>query len=201
MNTVPGLRGPEGVRQRMQEIQAKLDAAFGPSFQAALSSQMPAPISGNIGGTQPFDPLGAGASLSSRSTPELKKMIADAAQKAGVDEGLFDSLVSVESGYDSGARSRAGALGLCQLMPGTAQALGVTNPLDPQQNLDGGARYLAQLLKQFKTTPVALAAYNAGPEAVLKAGNSIPNYPETQGYVKRVLDLFNARQPNGGPPK
>jgi hypothetical protein len=89
-----------------------------------------------------------------------------------------------------GAVSGAGAQGLTQLMPSTARMLGVENPLDPAQNLAGGAKYLGQMLKQFNgDVKLALAAYNAGPGAVQRAGG-IPPFKETQNYVKRITDLW-----------
>jgi soluble lytic murein transglycosylase-like protein len=198
MRELPPLLGPDGVQQRMSEIQHKLDSVFGPSFKSFLptpvgNEPMPGNLSGEIGGTTPFNPMSPGASLAPKASPEIQKMIKDAAGQAGVDEDLFDSLIAIESGYDPSARSRAGALGLAQLMPGTAQTLGLTNPMDPKQNLEGGAKYLAQLIRQFHSAPLALAAYNAGPGAVAKAGNAIPPFPETQKYVERVMGLFNSK--------
>ena len=110
-----------------------------------------------------------------------------AARRHGVDPALLRGLVRQESGFDPSARSPAGALGLTQLMPATARSLGVTNPLDPAQALDGGARYLRQQLDRFGgDESKALAAYNAGPGAVARFGG-IPPYAETQQYVQRVL--------------
>jgi soluble lytic murein transglycosylase-like protein len=111
-----------------------------------------------------------------------------AASKYGVDAGLLKGLIRAESNFNPNAKSPAGALGLTQLMPGTAASLGVTNPLDPAQAIDGGAKYLAQQLKTFGgDVTKTLAAYNAGPGAVQKFGG-VPPYAETQGYVQRVLE-------------
>lgn len=107
-----------------------------------------------------------------------------AARRHAVPEDLFLRLVQQESGWHSGAVSPKGAIGLAQLMPGTAQLLGV-DPFDPQQNLEGGARYLRTQFDRFGTWDLALAAYNAGPEAVAQYGG-IPPYAETQGYVKAI---------------
>lgn len=109
-----------------------------------------------------------------------------AARRHGVPEDLFLRLVTQESGWDPEALSRAGAIGLAQLMPDTARLLGV-NPQDPGQNLDGGARYLAEQYREFGSWRLALAAYNAGPEAVV-AHDGIPPYAETQAYVAAILD-------------
>ena len=107
-----------------------------------------------------------------------------AARKAGIPENLVLRLVQQESGWNHGARSHKGAMGLAQLMPGTAAKLGV-NPRDPIQNLEGGARYLRMMYNQFGDWRLALAAYNAGPGAVAKYGG-IPPYRETRNYVRII---------------
>ena len=107
-----------------------------------------------------------------------------AARRHGVPEDLFLRLVRQESGWHSLAVSPKGAIGLAQLMPDTARHLGV-DPTDPQQNLEGGARYLKRQYDRFGSWPLALAAYNAGPEAVAQYGG-IPPYAETQGYVQAI---------------
>ncbi|MBC7740335.1 MAG: lytic transglycosylase domain-containing protein [Candidatus Saccharibacteria bacterium] len=108
-----------------------------------------------------------------------------AAKKHGVPEDLFLRLVQQESGWNQGALSIKGAIGLAQLMPGTAERLGV-DPSDAQQNLDGGARYLAMMYSRFGSWKLALAAYNAGPGAVEQAGG-VPDFAETVNYVKAIL--------------
>lgn len=107
-----------------------------------------------------------------------------AARKHGIPEELFLRLVQQESGWNPRARSHKGAMGLAQLMPGTAAKLGV-NPSDPVQNLDGGARYLRLMYNQFGNWKLALAAYNAGPGAVSKY-RGIPPYRETRNYVRII---------------
>lgn len=109
-----------------------------------------------------------------------------AARKHGVPEDLFLRLVQQESGWNPGAVSNKGATGLAQLMPDTAAHLGV-DPTDPQQNLEGGARYLRMMYDRFGNWRYAVAAYNAGPQAVEKHGG-IPPYNETQNYVVAILD-------------
>lgn len=117
------------------------------------------------------------------------------AQENGIPEGIFLSLVQQESGWKPGARSDAGAIGLAQLMPGTAAELGV-DPNDPIQNLTGGARYLAAQYKKYGDWKTALAAYNAGPGAVDKYGG-IPPFQETQNYVETVFGRVG-QTPSGG---
>jgi soluble lytic murein transglycosylase-like protein len=114
-----------------------------------------------------------------------KPMAEAAARKYGVPVDLFNRLIQQESGWNPRAKSRVGAYGLAQLMPFTARKLGV-NPRDPRQNLDGGARYLSQQYRKFGTWRLALAAYNAGPEAVSKY-NGVPPYKETRNYVRKIL--------------
>lgn len=109
-----------------------------------------------------------------------------AADKYGVPRQLFRALINQESGWNIGAVSKAGAVGLTQIMPGTAQGLGI-DPTDPLQALDGGARYLAQQFAAFHSWPLALAAYNAGPGAVQAAGGGIPQNSETPAYVRSVM--------------
>ncbi len=107
------------------------------------------------------------------------------ARKHGIPEDLFLRLVQQESGWKPGAVSHKGAIGLAQLMPGTARKLGV-NPRDPRQNLEGGARYLKMMYRKFGSWRLALAAYNAGPGAVEKY-NGVPPYRETKNYVRKIL--------------
>ncbi|MCZ4354778.1 lytic transglycosylase domain-containing protein [Roseovarius aestuarii] len=117
------------------------------------------------------------------------RAIADAGLSASEWVTLFRSNIQIESAFNPNARSHVGAIGLGQLMPGTARDLGV-DPHDMHQNLDGSARYLLAMLRQFGTRELALAAYNAGPDAVERHGG-IPPYRETQGHVRKVMAVFN----------
>jgi hypothetical protein len=118
-------------------------------------------------------------------------LFAAASQKYGVPAALLAAVAKQESGFDPTAVSPAGAQGLMQLMPATAKGLGVQNSFDPAQSIDGAARMLRDLTQRFGSTDLALAAYNAGPGAVLKY-HGIPPYPETQRYVRNVLSQLKA---------
>lgn len=115
----------------------------------------------------------------------LHTAIIDAyAKRYGLPAPLLHAVISAESAYDANALSRAGAVGLMQLMPETAKRYGVANRRNPSHNIDGGSRYLRDLLIMFNNNlQLALAAYNAGENAVKKHGNAIPPYPETRNYV------------------
>ena len=116
------------------------------------------------------------------------EMIATAASRAGVDPRLVHAVIRVESAYQAQARSRKGAMGLMQLMPGTARQYAVNDPYDPGANIEAGTRHLKSLIDRLSDLPLALAAYNAG-EAAVQRFRGIPPYPETQNYVRQVLRL------------
>lgn len=121
---------------------------------------------------------------------DLEEIINLSAARYGVDPKLVKAVVKAESDFNPGAVSRAGAKGLMQLMPETAQLMGVEDVHDPVENVDGGTRYLTRLLKAFDwEVTLAVAAYNAGETAVRKYGG-VPPYPETRDYVDRVLRLY-----------
>lgn len=123
--------------------------------------------------------------------PEIEPLLAAAAARHGVPLALLRAVVAVESGFRPLVVSPAGAQGLMQLMPATARDMGVKDPFDPADNVNGGARYLAFLLKHFGDEELAVAAYNAGPGRVARAGR-VPDIPETRAYVKNVLALARA---------
>jgi soluble lytic murein transglycosylase-like protein len=121
---------------------------------------------------------------------KIEEMIREISARYRVDPALVRAVIQTESNWNSSAISRRGARGLMQLVPGTAQQLGVRNAFDPQQNLDGGVRYLHMLLERYNgDLDKALAAYNAGPGAVDRAGG-IPRYRETREYVQKVTDSY-----------
>jgi soluble lytic murein transglycosylase-like protein len=166
--------GELNVMLRLAPVATPPASAPASGFDAQLASAM-AP--GTTAATQP---------ASGASNP-FSQEISAAAARNGVDPSLLTGLIRAESGFDPNATSAAGAQGLTQLMPGTAASLGVTNPLDPTQSIEGGARYLRQQLDRFGgDASKALAAYNAGPGAVERFGG-VPPYAETQAYVRKVL--------------
>ena len=126
--------------------------------------------------------------------------IAEVASRYQVPEALLHAVITIESAYDPNAISRAGAVGLMQLMPATARRYGVADRRNPSANLAGGTRYLKDLLLRFDSDlELALAGYNAGENAVEKFGNQIPPFDETQNYVRKVLQLYSqhSARPSG----
>jgi soluble lytic murein transglycosylase-like protein len=125
--------------------------------------------------------------------PHLLAQIEQSAQNNQLDKELIHAVIHVESAFKVQAKSYKGAQGLMQLMPATASRLGVKNSYDPAQNIEGGAKYLKELLTLFNNDlTLVIAAYNAGENAVIKYGNKIPPYKETQAYVPKVLNIYNA---------
>lgn len=192
--------GPEGIQQRIREIRAKIDSisssATAQGTPTGFVSAVPlGPIGSGNAGLAPLSPFAEGVSVQSQvAPPEILKLLHSAADDAGVDRDLYESLIAIESSFNPHAVSPAGAKGLAQLMPGTAAALGVSDPFDPEQSLRGGARYLAQLLAQFGDAKLAVAAYNAGPGRVERYGG-IPPIRETQDYVQKVFNRLEGRRP------
>lgn len=130
----------------------------------------------------------AGIQINKRpSKNEILGIINEVSNKYDVDPKLIEALVKQESGFNPNAKSKAGALGLMQLMPSTAKGLGVTDPMDARQNIEGGVKYVKSMLDRFNGNIIlALAAYNAGPNAVKKY-DGVPPYKETQNYVRSIL--------------
>ncbi len=122
---------------------------------------------------------------------QLAPLIRQQAREFKVDPALVMAVIHAESAYDKNAVSKAGAVGLMQLMPATAKRFGVHNRTNAAQNVKGGVKYLRYLLEMFQfNLKLALAAYNAGESAVLKYGNNIPPYPETENYVEKVVAYY-----------
>lgn len=178
---------------------ASSSGATGEATAAAASAAGYAPTSASYGGLAPshgtddFYPLPAstlapaGTNGAGGGASAYESLIQQAAAANGVEPALLKGLIEQESGFNPAARSSAGAMGLTQLMPSTAASLGVTEPMDPAQSIQGGAKLLGELLHQFGgNVSDALAAYNAGAGAVQRYGG-VPPYPETEAYVAKVM--------------
>jgi soluble lytic murein transglycosylase-like protein len=206
--------GELAVAQRVAQLQALIEAAgkvaagqlpastlasptgaqgSSGDFASALQAATTADASGAASAaTSGYQPAVQGAGSSGESGGEYESLIDQAASRNGLDPAVLHGLIQQESGFDPSATSSAGASGLTQLMPGTASSLGVADPLNPAESIEGGARYLGQLMTQFGgNTEDALAAYNAGPGAVQQYGGT-PPYAETQSYVSKVLGYAEA---------
>lgn len=177
------LQGVNQVKQRIEEIERRFvpavpsghaDDSFATALSAATNQQTNEKTASVSGGVQGGD---------------IQKMIHLAAAKYGVDPKLAMAVAEAESGLSQDAVSPVGAVGVMQLMPETARSLGVRNINDARENIDGGVHYLKQMLTTFGgDVTKAVAAYNAGPQAV-KNYNGVPPYSETRNYVARVLSL------------
>lgn len=171
---------------RVSELAALLTFSPPPAAPAPVAPPAGAPFGAQLASAMAPASTTAPVAGGAAAAPFAAEISA-AAARHGVDPSLLTGLIRAESNFDPAATSPAGARGLTQLMPGTAAGLGVTNPLDPAQSIDGGARYLRQQLDRFGgDVTKALAAYNAGPGAVERFGG-VPPYEETQNYVRRVL--------------
>lgn len=127
-----------------------------------------------------------------RNRLQYSGLIEEAAYRHGLDPALLHAVIRTESSYNPSAVSHKGAMGLMQLMPGTAARYGVRDPYDPEDNIFGGARYLSDLLGMFGSdVALAVAAYNAGENNVIKYGNKVPPFAETRDYVSKVLSYYN----------
>ncbi|MDW8107332.1 MAG: lytic transglycosylase domain-containing protein [Armatimonadota bacterium] len=164
--------------QRVQEIEARLQA-LRPAPPAQFATPFVEPVGFPVGGTPP-----PGLQLRVR---EWASLVEPVALRYGVDPELVLRIIQAESGGDPNAVSPKGAIGLMQLMPETARALGVADPFDPAQNIEGGVRYLSHLIRRFGDLRLALAAYNAGPGNVERYGG-VPPFPETIRYLRKVLE-------------
>jgi hypothetical protein len=180
-----GVAGAESLsvssKTRVQLFQKQLDVLDGRAAQQYSGSTRLLPDYPELG--RFVAPRGSGGG--GRDPGEWLEPAKSAARQHGIPEELFLRLVRQESGWNPQAVSHKGAIGLAQLMPDTARYLRV-DPNDPRQNLEGGARYLIEQYRRFGSWRLALAAYNAGPEAVAKHGD-VPPYRETQGYVRAIL--------------
>ncbi|RZI93576.1 MAG: lytic transglycosylase domain-containing protein [Variovorax sp.] len=191
----------------------KLDARYqlffrgGQSFDTAEGLGRRGAAPGAAGKVPPASQTLIALFEASSTYKSAKAALREASQRHGIDYELLQALVAAESGFDAQAVSPKGAIGLMQLMPATAQRYGVQGDkkatlekklFDPRINIAAGSRYLRDLIAMFQgDLELAVAAYNAGEGAVQRAGNRIPNYKETQNYVKTVLQLYAYLKPGG----
>ena len=195
------LNGIQSVMQRITEIEKRFGIQHNSSsiprnqteFQnGGAQGKQPVstnPALGNHVNTLSVSPMTATQGSNTSTSGDFNAMIKEASQKYNVDPKLVSAVAETESGFQQDAVSSAGAVGVMQLMPDTAAALGV-NPYDEQQNIEGGAHYLREMLDDFGgDVRKAVAAYNAGAQAVHNY-NGVPPYRETQDYVNKVLDLY-----------
>ena len=175
--------GIDAVENRMRAIESRI----------ASLQKMTASATAPVKAFSTFLQPGAGVEVTgtvNEKARALRPLIEEISQRHGVDQDLVNAVVRQESGFNPGARSKAGASGLMQLMPGTAKTLGVNDTRDPVQNLEGGVRHLKNLLTHYNgNIPLALAAYNAGMGAVSKYGG-VPPYTETRNYVRNILSQY-----------
>ena len=197
IETKIGLRrskgGPASFQQMLdKQIQAQKPNAGGNTASAQATQKTPSPKA-PVSPTSAADASAAAAAAAAASAVPADSayldVIREAAGKYGVDPKLVSAVAEIESGFSQDAISATGAVGVMQLMPETAESLGV-NPYDAKQNISGGTQYLRQMLDDFNgDVRKAVAAYNAGPEAVREYGG-VPPYSETQQYVASVLDIY-----------
>jgi soluble lytic murein transglycosylase-like protein len=163
----------------------------------AATPRASAPAAGAQAAPASTPPATAAPSRPPVPPDELRRLVAEAAAREGVDRRLVEAVVRAESAWNPAALSRKGAIGLMQLMPATAAGLTVADPWDAAENVRGGVRYLRMLIDRFGRLEHAVAAYNAGPGAVERHGG-VPPYAETRAYVRRVLALYDGREADLG---
>lgn len=183
------LKRPVGHAQAPRSSFTTAEAASSPAAVAPAASKIATPVAdaGSWHRTARSRPDGSKAPAESAANPVIESAVRQAAARYNLSPELIRSVIRAESNFQPGVVSPAGAMGLMQLMPDTARDLGVTNAFDVRQNIDGGARYLRQMLDRFNgDVKLALQAYNAGPGAVEQYNGNVP-FAETRQYVKRVL--------------
>lgn len=189
-STFQSLLGGEDASSNFENtLQNSIEESSQPSGNFSLPSKTSTTTS--LPEISSFSSIPSMSDVSSSSRPEIEGYIKKYSKEYGVDENLVRSVVKAESGFNPNAKSPVGAIGLMQLMPATARSMGVNDPYNAEQNIQGGTKYLKGLLDRFGgDKEKAVAAYNAGAGAVNKYGG-VPPYRETQNYVKKVLGYQN----------
>jgi soluble lytic murein transglycosylase-like protein len=188
------------IESRLRELNPQYTPSTKSSSTDARFADMLFGLEGGSSHSAQLDwPVASTSVASGVETPtDVAGLVQRAATEHGIRPSLLQAIMQTESGGNPRAVSPRGALGLMQLMPETATSLGVTDPFDPEQNADGGVRYLAAQLQRFGDVKQALAAYNAGPNRVASYGG-VPPIAETQRYVQRVLEFQQEERAKGMP--
>jgi soluble lytic murein transglycosylase-like protein len=181
------LRNGFGIRHDSRQISGNMTRLLTASGYVEVPTDQIASI-------EPDDAPAAPPAVAPPATADVARLVGEAGDRHRIDPDLISSIINAESGFNPHARSPKGAQGLMQLMPGTASKLGVADAFDPGSNVDGGTRYLRELLGRYNGDMVkALAAYNAGPHRV-EQYHGVPPYRETRAYVARIVQDFNRKK-------
>lgn len=192
------IRRMQSIERQFQSLSGIAATSVDNDFQSILDANMSAKTQAKESSQDKiFSASSSSNSANKVPREELENLIEKYSARNNLDSDFVKAVVKQESGFKTNAKSYCGAMGLMQLMPATASSLGVHNAFDPEQNIAGGTKYLKGLMDRFDgNKELALAAYNAGPNAVKKYGG-IPPYKETQNYVKNIISSYQNYK-NGG---
>ena len=186
----PQLPAKDSVNSFDNVLKTTAQSQFGMLIKNKASEKVNTSLSAQVVGVNKTKDVSFLTKTPQPSKKEILGIINEVSNKYDVDPKLIEALVKQESGFNPNAKSKAGALGLMQLMPSTAKGLGVSDPMDVRQNVEGGVKYVRSMLDRFNGNIIlALAAYNAGPNAVSKY-DGVPPYKETQNYVRNILSNY-----------